>query len=384
MPRFTVGSIIGFAPVVAILAGLGVMLADPSRNFVLSVLALGVVAMLVAVLAVHRLVTGSLREALAAAEAEMAAQARSRHIDLTERLQLEAQLLQAQKMEAIGQLASGLAHDFNNTLMVAGGYADLLNAEATSPHLRAYSEAIAGVMQRGTELTRQLLAFARPTDSTIRPADVRPVVTGLVPLIRRLLGSAIEVRVEVPERPMIVRFDACQLEQALINLAINAHDAMPVGGRLTVVVNAGRPQTANTTRTRVSSRGAFDGDIATETVLAARPEEFVEITLRDSGSGIPTEHLDRIFEPFFTTKREGHGSGLGLAMVSRFAARAGGDVSVESAPGAGTTVAIRLPRTEAADRPLPPVGRQPRLPGNGRPQTGRSGRTDRLAASSRV
>jgi len=336
------------------------------------------------VLAVHRRVTGRLREALATAESEVAAQARSRHADRTERVQLEAQLLQAQKMEAIGQLASGLAHDFNNTLMVAGGYADLLNAEATSPHLRAYSEAIAGVMERGTDLTRQLLAFARPTESTIGPVDVRPVVTGLVPLIRRLLGSAIEVRVEVPERPTIVRLDACQLEQALINLAINAHDAMPLGGCLTVVVNAGRSQAGDPARSRVSSRGAFDGTIATGTGSAARPEEFVEIAVRDTGSGIPAEHLGRIFEPFFTTKREGRGSGLGLAMVSRFAARAGGDVTVESAPGAGTTVAIRLPRTEAAERLSPRTARQPRLPGTAGSQPERSGRPDRLAANSRV
>jgi signal transduction histidine kinase len=239
-------------------------------------------------------------------------------------------------------------------------------------------------MERGTELTRQLLAFARPTDSAIQPVDVRHVVTGIVPLIRRLLGSKIEVGVEIPERPMIARLDACQLEHALINLAINARDAMPVGGRLTVVVNVGRPQTSNATGSRVSSRGAFDADTPTGTVAAAPTEEFVEIAVRDSGCGIPTEHLDRIFEPFFTTKREGHGSGLGLAMVSRFATHAGGDVTVESAPGVGTTVAIRLPRTEPAERPLPRIARQPRLPEHGGPRPGRSERADRLAASARV
>ena len=245
------GSIIEFAPVVAIGAGLVVILADPSRNLVVSVLALGVVATLVAVLAVHRRVTRGLREALAAAEAEVATQTRIGRASQVERAQLEGQLLQAQKMEVIGQVASGLAHDFNNTLMVAGGYADLLNAEAATPNLRAYAEAITQGMERGTELTRQLLEFARPTASTIQPTDVRPVVSGLVPLIRRLLGSRIKVEVEIPEQPTIVQFDPCQLEQALINLAINARDAMPVGGRLTVVVNAGRSEFGDATRSRV-------------------------------------------------------------------------------------------------------------------------------------
>lgn len=374
----------GFAPVVAIVAGLGGILAEPSRNLVFNILPLGVVAMLVAVLAVHRRDTGRLRKALAAADAELAAQARSRQVDLTERANLETQLIQAQKMEAIGQLASGLAHDFNNTLMVAGGYADLLNAESASPNLHAYSEAIARVMERGTELTRQLLAFARPTDSAVQSVDVRPVVTGIIPLIRRLLGPEIDVGVEVAERPMIARLDACQLEHALINLSINARDAMPAGGRVTVVVDASRSRSRDATGSRVSSRGKSAGDIAPEIVAATRPEEFVEIAVRDSGAGIPTEHLDRIFEPFFTTKRDGHGSGLGLAMVSRFATQAGGEVAVESASGAGTTIAIRLPRAAAVEVSSPGIGRLPPLPDQGGPRTGRGGLADRLASAPRV
>jgi signal transduction histidine kinase len=158
-----------------------------------------------------------------------------------------------------------------------------------------------------------------------RPVDIRAVISGLVPLLRQLLGPETEIAVDMPERPMIVHLDSGQLEQALINLAVNARDAMPKGGQLTFAVRSGRRSLADPART------AMLGDA------------FVELEVRDSGSGIPYELQDRIFEPFFTTKGVGRGSGLGLAMVSGFAARAGGEVSVESEPGKGTTFAIRLP-----------------------------------------
>jgi signal transduction histidine kinase len=306
---------------------------------------------LMAGLVVHRRVTRRLRDALGAAQAELAAQVLSRRAAETERTHLQAQLLQAQKMEAIGQLASGLAHDFNNTLMAIDGYAGLINAEAVSPNLRAYAEGVAKGVERGTEITRQLLALARPTDSAVGHVDIRPVVTGIVPLIRRVLGSGIVIGLDVPDRPIIARIDACQLEHALINLSINARDAMPGGGRMAVSV--------------------------------AAAQDFVEIKVRDTGSGIRAEHLDRIFEPFFTTKSDGRGSGLGLAMVSRFAAQAGGEVTVESAPGVGTTVAIRLPRAELAERRSPRIGRQSHAD-HGAHLSRRTRPLDRLAAGSRV
>ena len=320
----------------------------------------------------------------AAANRQRSTQARPTGRPVITKSQLEDRLLQAQKMEAIGLLASGLAHDFNNTLMVAGGYADLIRAEAASPEIRAYSEAIAAVVGRGSELTRQLLAFARPTEPTNRPVDVGAVVTGIMPLIRHLVGPEVEVEVEVQERPMIVRCDACQLEQALMNLAINARDAMSVGGRLTVAVRAGRARTGDRTPSRVSSSSAFGDDIPTGRVPTARVRRFVEIEVRDSGCGIATEHIDRIFEPFFTTKPAGIGSGLGLPMVRRFAAHAGGDVSVESARGVGTTVTVRLPRAGAAVRPAPPVGREPLLPVNRGRQPEPRGSTDLVRPTSRV
>jgi len=246
-------------------------------------------------------------------------------VDVTERVQLEAQLLQAQKMSAIGLLASGLAHDFNNTLTAAGGFAALIEEATDDPTIRSDAGSIIDVVERARKLTRQLLTFASESDASTRPVDVRAVVNALVPLIRQLIGPEIEISVEVPQRAMIVRLDAGQLEQAIINLAVNARDAMPDGGTLVVAVTPGRRNAPD-----AGEPGVLGG-------------AFVEIAVRDSGMGIPYEVQDRIFEPFFTTKGPGRGSGLGLAMVSGFAARAGGEVTVESEPGKGTTFAIRLP-----------------------------------------
>ena len=264
-------------------------------------------------------------------------------VDMTELVQVEAQLLQAQKMASIGLLASGLAHDFNNTLAVAGGFAKLISEEAADPRIRDDAEAIVGVVERARQLSRQLLAFTRETEPADLMTDVPAVVSDLVPLLRQLLGPEIETRVEVPEGRMIVRTEACLLEQALINLAVNARDAMPGGGRLSIAVIA-RSGPANASPSVASGPNAIAADDGVATMPAAGEDDpFVEITVRDSGCGIPAERIDRIFEPFFTTKGVGHGSGLGLAMVRKFAAGARGGVTVESAPGVGTTVAIRLP-----------------------------------------
>jgi PAS domain S-box-containing protein len=250
-------------------------------------------------------------------------------VDVTERVQLEAQLLQAQKMEAIGLLASGLAHDFNNTLSVAGGYAQLIRAEAAPGQVRDDAEAILAAIGKSRELTRRLLDVARESDATVGPVDVRDVVTDLAPLLRQLLGSAIEVELDLVEVPMVARIDASQLEQALINLALNARDAMPDGGRISIGV-------------RGAEQRGDDG------------ESLVDIVVRDTGSGIPAAELPRIFEPFYTTKPAGQSSGLGLSMVSGFAARAGGAVTVDSVPGRGTAFAIRLPELrKPAARPEP-------------------------------
>jgi signal transduction histidine kinase len=170
-------------------------------------------------------------------------------------------------------------------------------------------------VDKARELTRRLLAVARDTSRPSEPVDVCDVVVDLAPLLRHLLGGAVEVELDLPDRPMVACLDTAQLEQALINLAVNARDAMPDGGTITIGIREA------------------DGS-------------FVEVFVHDTGTGIPADVLARVFEPFFTTKPSGKGSGLGLAMVSGFAARAGGEVKVASEPGSGTTFAIRLPELE--------------------------------------
>ena len=236
-------------------------------------------------------------------------------VDVTERVEFEAQLFQVQKMEVVGLLASGLAHDFNNTLSVAGGFAALIEEASTEPGIQADARAILDVVERAGGVSRQLLSFARGSEKSTRPVDVRLVVEGLLPLLRQLMGTEIRIDTELAEAPMIARVDAGQLDQALINLAINARDAMPGGGRLTIAVSA------------VGRRGSL-----------------IEIAVMDTGGGIDLAVQARMFEPFFTTKELGKGSGLGLSMVRGFAAGAGGDVAVDSTPGRGSTLSIRLPR----------------------------------------
>ena len=239
-------------------------------------------------------------------------------IDVTDRVELEAQLLQAQKMEVVGLLASGLAHDFNNTLAAATGFAALIEQTSTDPEIQADARAIVDVVERARGVARQLLSFARGSDQASRSVDVRLVVEALLPLLRQLTGPEIRVDAELAEEPMVARVDAGQLDQALINLAINARDAMPRGGRLTIAVNS------------VGRRGSL-----------------IEVAVRDSGTEIAPESRP-MFEPLFTTKELGKGSGLGLAMVRGFAAGAGGDVAVESTLGRGSTFSIRLPRVSEA------------------------------------
>ena len=236
-------------------------------------------------------------------------------IDVTDRVELEARLLQAQKMEVVGLLASGLAHDFSNTLAVAGGFATLIAEASTEPEIRSDARAILDVVERARGVSRQLLSFARGSDKSSGPVDIRHVVEGILPLLRQLIGPAIRIDTQLPDEPMIARIDAGQLDQALINLAINARDAMLGGGRLVIAVSS------------IGRRGST-----------------IEIAVYDSGVGIAPEVQARMFEPFFTTKELGKGSGLGLSMVRGFAAGAGGDVAVDSTVGRGSTFSIRLPR----------------------------------------
>jgi PAS domain S-box-containing protein len=258
-------------------------------------------------------------------------------IDVTDRVRMEAQLAQAQKMGAVGLLASGIAHDFNNTLTAARGYAELIRAGTYGP-VRADATTLIEVVDRGRQLTRQLLDFARRGDGADGLVDLRDVVIGVEPLIRRLIGGTVSVELSLSSENLPARVQVGQLEQALINLAINARDAMPAGGRLRIAVApAGSTADALPVGDSVAAVMAVVGRSQTT-------RDDVEIVVSDSGVGIPGPVLSSVFEPFFTTKPVGVGTGLGLAMVRGFVETAGGSLLVTSELSVGTTFSMRLPR----------------------------------------
>ena len=237
--------------------------------------------------------------------------------DVTGRRELEEQLRQAQKMEAIGKLAGGIAHDFNNLMTAVIGYSDLL--------LRDYSdekiEAIRDSAVRATDLTRQLLAFSRRQIMQTQEIDLREVVERMDSLLRRLIGEDVRLVTEIDDRPVVVRADRTQLEQVVMNLAVNARDAMRDGGTLTLAVTA-------------------EGQTA---ILA----------VTDTGTGMDAELQERIFEPFFTTKSLAVSSGLGLSTVHGIVGQSGGAIEVESEPGHGARFTVRLPLLQEVSLPEP-------------------------------
>ncbi|HEY3349183.1 MAG TPA: PAS domain S-box protein [Thermoanaerobaculia bacterium] len=250
--------------------------------------------------------------------------------DISDRRQLEAQLAQAQKMEAVGRLAGGVAHDFNNLLTVIAGYAELLNE--TLAENREDRESVGEILKaagRATSLTRQLLAFSRRQILETRVLDVGAVVAETEKMLRRLIGEDLELVVVRPAGLGHVKADAGQVEQILLNLAVNARDAMPDGGRLVIElenVHLREPLLA-----------------APEAVPAGR---YVLIAVTDTGTGMDAETLGHVFEPFFTTKEKGKGTGLGLATVYGIVRQSGGYVTAASSPGAGTTFRIYLPHCD--------------------------------------
>lgn len=249
-------------------------------------------------------------------------------VSLEERRKLERQLAQSTKLEAIGQLTGGVAHDFNNLLALIGLRLDLA-AERLPPGSPSRADihiAIEGVF-RAAKLTEQLLAFARRQPLAPRTADIRPLISRAIELLRRTLGEAIAIEVNLPAMPLICRVDEAQLEAALVNVALNARDAMPRGGKLTV--------TASVTDHREGL--AADGQ---EQVAAGM---YATISVSDTGAGMTPETLKRCFDPFFTTKEVGKGSGLGLSMVQGFAKQSGGYVTASSDPGRGTTFGLHFP-----------------------------------------
>ena len=248
--------------------------------------------------------------------------------DMTKRAQAEAVLREAQKMQAIGQLTGGLAHDFNNLLTVILGNLELARARLEGDHsLLTRIERAMWAAQRGATLTSQLLAFARKQPLAPAAIDLGTTVQDLVPLLRRTIGEHIDIRYVDTAGAWPAMADPAQLENALLNLALNARDAMPDGGRLTI-------ELANKVLDEAYARNHAE----------VTPGDYAMLAVSDTGHGMTPEVLARVFEPFFTTKPDGKGTGLGLPMVFGFTKQSGGHINIYSEPKEGTTVRLYLPR----------------------------------------
>jgi PAS domain S-box-containing protein len=258
--------------------------------------------------------------------------------DITERRQAQealqqaqAALFQSQKMEAVGQLTGGIAHDFNNLLTVIVNSLDLLGRTVQDARGTRLIESALRAADRGAKLTQQLLAFSRR--QPLQPALHNPkkLIEGFEAVLRRACGEMIRLQVSTPSRIRSINVDAAQFEAALLNLVVNARDAMPEGGKLTVAIN----------NTLVSERD--------DTPSGLQPGPYVSISVQDTGFGMTPEIMSRVFEPFFTTKDVGKGTGLGLSQVYGFVVQTGGRIDVDSTPGEGTTITMLLPAQEGGD-----------------------------------
>lgn len=250
--------------------------------------------------------------------------------DITEYRQIEEHLRQSQKMEAIGTLAGGVAHDFNNLLMVINGYSSILSDSlAAEVKLRGHVDQIQKAAERAISLTRQLLAFSRK--QTIQPSALKlnQVISGMEKLLHRLIGENILISTQLAPDLGTVLADAGQMEQVILNLAVNARDAMPEGGQLTF-------ETRNV---------EFEGSLVSANSM--RPGRYVEMAVKDTGIGMDLNVQTRLFEPFFTTKPPGKGTGLGLSTVYGILKQANGSITFTSQPGHGTTFRVYLPRTDS-------------------------------------
>jgi len=253
-----------------------------------------------------------------------------RCIDITEKLHDEAALRQGQKMEATGQLTGGMAHDFNNILQVIRANLDLLKGEVgDNAAMASRVQSATAAADRGARLTQQLLAFARRQPLTPQPTNVARLVGDLADLMRHSLGERIAIELKVTDDPWNAKVDAGQLENAILNLSINARDAMPDGGTVRVEVS-------NATLDR--RYAALHPDVT--------PGPYVLVDVGDTGTGMPPEIVAQAFDPFFTTKGDGKGTGLGLSMVYGFVRQSNGHIRIDSAIGQGTSVKLYLPRTE--------------------------------------
>jgi two-component system cell cycle sensor histidine kinase/response regulator CckA len=262
--------------------------------------------------------------------------------DITDRRQLEEQLRQAQKMDAVGRLAGGVAHDFNNLLMVINGYTEvLLEQLEAGGEMHHKVQSIQQAAERAATLTRQLLAFSRKQLLELKVIDVNNVITDMERLLRPLIGEHIELVTRLSPDAGHTRADSGQLEQVIMNLVVNAKDAMPAGGKLTV-------QSADITVRQNLSEHHF-----------IQPGRYAVISVSDTGHGMDAETQSRIFEPFFTTKEKGKGTGLGLSTVYGIVKQSNGYVFAQSELGAGTTFHVYLPRVEEFAEEQNPVKSQP-------------------------
>jgi signal transduction histidine kinase/ActR/RegA family two-component response regulator len=252
--------------------------------------------------------------------------------EMAEHRATEESLRHAQKMEAVGQLAGGIAHDFNNILQAVSGGAALIRRRARDPAIERLAGMVADAARRGESVTRRLLAFARRGELRAEVLDLGEVLGGLREVLAATLHPGVRVEVEATEGLPPVLADRGQLETALVNLAVNARDAMPEGGTLTLSAS-------------VAHFRAFDGG------TRLPPGAYVCLAVSDTGTGMDAETLARACEPFFTTKPRGQGTGLGLAMARSFAEGSGGALAIDSAPGSGTRVSIWLPIAGDAARP---------------------------------
>jgi PAS domain S-box-containing protein len=254
--------------------------------------------------------------------------------DMTERVSLESQLRQAQKMEAVGQLTGGVAHDFNNILTVIIGMTELLSDElAGNAQLAPIVEAIDEAASRGAQLTQRMLAFARKQPLQARNFDLNESVRRAVTMLQRTLGEDIALKSVLADGLWEALADPSQVEDAILNLAVNARDAMPNGGQLVIE----------------TSNAVLDENYAAQNVEVT-PGAYAAVSITDSGTGMPPEVLERVFEPFFTTKEVGRGTGLGLSMVYGFVKQSRGHVKIYSEVGHGTRITVYLPRAAVAEQ----------------------------------
>jgi two-component system cell cycle sensor histidine kinase/response regulator CckA len=251
-------------------------------------------------------------------------------LDATPRQNMEEQLRQAKKMEAVGMLAGGIAHDFNNLLTIISGYAQLLQGSVAESD-RSAMDQILRASDRAAGLTRQLLAYSRREELQPRTLNLNDVLADIVPMLHRLIGEHIDVRIDASPEIGMVHADLGQLEQVIVNLAVNARDAMSNGGTLVI-------ETANVEL----------GEPYTSRHMTVKPGRYISLTVTDTGVGMDEKTASKVFDPFFTTKGKTQGTGLGLSTVYGILKQSGGTVDVYSEPGRGTSVKVYLPRVDAA------------------------------------